>query len=83
MRPWLGAPVCMAEPFVLSKVSRPYSGVGSHGARFLIVSLLAAATNASPDYFPMPIQLFRFPDDKTFQIVARGLWHWLFCFLAA
>jgi len=38
---------------------------------FLIVSLLAAATNASPDYFPNAYQLFPvFPDDKTFQIVA-------------
>tara|TARA_R110002051_G_scaffold122091_3_gene195210 strand:+ start:794 stop:2572 length:1779 start_codon:yes stop_codon:yes gene_type:complete len=38
---------------------------------FLVVSLLATATNSNPNYFPNAYQLFPvFPDDKTFQIVA-------------
>ena len=38
---------------------------------FLIVSLLAAATAGTPNYFPDAYQLFPvFPDDRTFQIVA-------------
>lgn len=41
---------------------------------FLIVSLLAAATAGTPDYFPDAYQLFPvFPDDRTHQIVALAI----------
>lgn len=41
---------------------------------FLIVSLLATATAANPNYFPNAYQLFPvFPSDRTFQIIALAV----------
>ena len=43
-------------------------------AAFLLVSLLAAATAASPNYFPDAYQLFPvFPDDRTKEIVGLAI----------
>ena len=41
---------------------------------FLIVSMLSAATAGAPNYFPDAYQLFpKFPDDKTFQVIALAV----------